>query len=93
MVTLVVIPLVNKWNQSTPGGQNPQTKDPTHRIMTCLSKYRKYRECYENLQSIEEDLITPIYDEIESVTSDHFRFLSSPNVDILTLDSDSDWRI
>ena len=61
--------------------------------MTFLSKYRKYRECFEKLQSIEEDLITPIYDEIESVTSDHFRFLSSPNVDILTLDSDSDWRI
>jgi hypothetical protein len=70
--------------------------------MTCQSKYRRYRECFEKLQSIEEDLITRnliipgeepqiiIYDEIESVTSDHFRFLSSPNVDILTLDSDSD---
>ena len=70
--------------------------------MACLSKYRKYREHFEQSQLIEEDLFTRNlmilgeepqiinFDEVEGVTSEDYRFLSSPSLDILTLDSDTD---
>ena len=68
--------------------QEPQP--PTHRIMACLSKYREYREQFDRLQLIEEDFFTCNFDEVEGVTSEYYRFLSSPSLDIVTLDSDTD---
>jgi hypothetical protein len=69
---------------------NQEPQPPTHRIMACLSKYREYREQFDRLQLIEEDFFTCNFDEVEGVTSEYYRFLSSPSLDILTLDSDTD---
>ena len=58
--------------------------------MACLSKYREYLEHFDRLQLIEEDFFTCNFDEVEGVTSEYYRFLSSPSLDIVTLDSDTD---